>query len=55
MWWLDSLSRTPMDSVADDVRRIISEEIEDPVLVIIQKEQQQDEEFGDLIKYLECK
>jgi len=48
----DCLSRAPVESIPDEIRRVISEE---SILAKVQKEQQQDEELADLMEYLECK
>ena len=50
----DGLSRAPAEG-SGEVRVIVNQVMEDPVLAKVQKEQRQDEELGDLIKYLETK
>ena len=49
---VDSLSRAQGESCAG-VCLVSSENTEDPVLAKVQREQQQDEELADLIRYLE--
>ena len=48
----NGLSRAPRKSNAGEVQVATSEATADSVLVRIQKEQQQDEELADLLKYL---
>ena len=50
----DGLSRAPGETTGE-VRVVGNQATKDPVLAKVQKEQQQDEELADLIKYLETK
>ena len=49
----DRLFRAPAEYTGSKVHVVVSQVTKDPVLAKIQKEQQQDTELADLIKYLE--
>ena len=51
----DSLSRAQEEPCTGEVRLVSSGNTEDPVLAKVQREQQQDEELADLIRYLESR
>ena len=48
----DSLSRAQGEPSAREVCLVTSGDTEDPVLTKVQREQQQDEELADLVRYL---
>jgi len=51
----DGLSRAPVQTTTNEVRRVTGEGGMDLVVVKVQKEQQRDEELADIIQYLGCK